>query len=262
MHETMRSNPKLFARILRFNLPASRSFMPENLTKQATVLQHSGLLEALEKSPRSAALVRRYLFKNCLPACKKTVEPEHIDDKPGNGVCKNTTEFFVDFQEERRRLALLAPKQLHDLALLFGAGIYALKIAETVKRDEVLALRSFLGPYYTYALLRGRFQLGQVRAIFQRPASNHTEDSKLPLTGRIAAAGVEALQICLSDWPQSLQKKVRPFLPPHLQALAETALAGWPEHIEKNPENLKTVWVSLKKILLQELAPECQPCFA
>jgi hypothetical protein len=243
LRETLQTKPELFAGILRFNLPASSGFMPGHLTEQAAALLHSGLLGVLEGSAQGARLVRGYLFKHSRPVSGK-----------GEKNTSGPPEFFTDFQEERRRLALLTPKQLQDLVLLFGAGIYALKIAKIVKRDEVLALRSFLGPYYTYSLLRGRFQMGQVRGLFQPRAGN------LPLTGRIVAAGLEALQICMADWPQALRERAGLLLDATL--FAESPLAGWPAHIEKKPETLKTVWVNLKKILLQELAPECQPFFA
>jgi hypothetical protein len=231
LSETMRNNPQLFARILRFNLPASSAFNPENLTEQAAALLRSGLLGTLEVSPRAAALVRGYLFKNSLPA-------------PING-----EEFFTDFQEERRRLALLTPKELCALTLFFGAGVYAPQIAKTVKRDEVLALRAELGQAYNYAILSARFQLGQVRALFKN------SDGKLLLPERIAAAGLDALRVCVADWPQRLQDRLRPALP-------KASVFSWPERIEKKPENVQNIWESLKKILLQELAPECHPCFA
>ncbi|MDR2825850.1 MAG: hypothetical protein LBV76_03520 [Deltaproteobacteria bacterium] len=246
LRETILNNPQFFARILRFNLPASSAFTPEHLTEQAAELLRSGFLGLLETSPRGAALVRGYLFKNSLPA-------------PIKG-----EQFFADFQEERRRLALLTPKELQDLTRLFGAGVYAPQIAKTIKRDEVLALRDFLGQAYNYALLRGRFQMGQVRGLFKQTDQPAEGGAAVSLSERIVAAGLDALRVCMADWPQNLQDRLRPALPaPALKRiLPQTSVFSWPERIEKKPENLQSTWLSLKKILLQELTPECHPCFA
>jgi hypothetical protein len=231
----IRKNPALFTRIVRFNLPGSGAFIPERLGGQARLLQESGALRVLENFPRGASLVRGYLYKN-------SPHSSGTEERAGEPV------FFTDFQEERHRLALLGQEELQKLSMFFGAGVYAQVIARIVQRGEVLALRSFLGEFYNYALLRGRFQLGRTRGLFKRSGQG------LPLTERIAAAGLEAVQICLSDCPQALRDKAWPFFPQFF--------SGWPGHIEKNAENLNIIWVNLKKLLLQELTPACRPFFA
>jgi hypothetical protein len=231
----LRNNPALFTRILQFNLPKSSAFIPERLSGQAKLLRESGVLKILESSPRGASLVRSYLYKN---------SPQ----SPGTEARAEEPAFFTDFQEERHRLALLGQEQLQELSMLFGAGVYAQVIAGIIRRDEVLALRAFLGAFYGYALLRGRFQLGRARGLFKHSGQG------LPLTERIAAAGLEALQICLYDCPETLRDRARPFFPQFFR--------GWPGHIEKTAENLNIIWANLKKILLQELTPSCRPFFA
>jgi hypothetical protein len=153
---------------------------------------------------------------------------------------------FTDFDEERRRLALLKKETLSTLALAYGACIYAQEISRLIKREEVAALRGLLGAQYEYALLKGRFQMRQAASHFTSfmPCA--------PLPDRMAEAGFTALRLCLADWPKDLFCLAAPRLPDALRLPADTSAV----HL------LPVFWEDLKKLLLTQVAPRWQNCFA
>jgi hypothetical protein len=110
----------------------------------------------------------------------------------------------------------------------------------------VAALRSLLGAHYEYALSRGRLQM--------RQASSHFASfmSGAPLPERMAEAGFTALRLCLADWPEDLFRLATPSLPPLLRLPADRRIA----HL------LPVFWADLKKLLITQVEPRWQPCFA
>ncbi len=159
---------------------------------------------------------------------------------------------FWDFLEETRRMILVDPETIHKLQLIFGAAIHADALSRVLIRSEVLQLEEILGKdVYQYGLLRGRYQLGTVRQFFLAKNVN------LPLPVRIQWHGRLALKICMSTWPQILQKRFMT----HLKDMS------LPYNIEEDvpkefpPAVVYGVWLGLKKILLREVAPEWIPYF-
>jgi hypothetical protein len=157
--------------------------------------------------------------------------------------------FFWDFREERRRLALLEKETLTRLATLCGACLYAPEASSCVRRNEVLALRSALGPDYDHILSRGRFQLEQSRVFFTAFLP------RVPLPERMRVAGFAALRMCMFDWPPSLRLLADPRLPRELRVAGTQALPD-------PGEALAVIWLDVKKLLLREVAPQWQACFA
>jgi hypothetical protein len=228
--EVTRDKAALLAAILRFNAPDSASFTPEALPEEAARLLREGALSRLEGSRAGKALVRAYLFRQ-------------------SGLAD--TSFFWDFRDERRRLALLEQGVLSGLASLYGGCLYAPEAAKCVRRDEALALRAALGAHYDYVLSRGRFQMQRAREYF----SLFRFRQPLSLPERMRAAGFAALHLCMADWPPPLRQRALLRLPPEARA-AEPGLppcAG---------ETLSVIWQDLKKLLLSEVAPQWQACFA
>lgn len=224
---SLKSRPELLAAIARFNAPLAGDFDPEALPSEAAALLRGQALSALEGSALGRRLTRAWLFR--LMGIEGVV--------------------FTDFSEESRRLALLPREEINRLGLLYGACAYAQEAARCVKREEVMTLRSSLGAHYAYALQRGRFQAQKARdwaLSFKK---------ELPLPERITAAGLSALRSCLAAWPEALRALAAPRLPAGLRAAA-------PEAARDSLPPAELFWPDLKKLLLSEVAPSWQACFA
>ncbi|MDR2488971.1 MAG: hypothetical protein LBD42_05725 [Desulfovibrio sp.] len=230
-----RPNPALLAAIIRFNAPEAGDFAPEALPEPAAALLRNGVLRRLEGSWTGRAMVRAWLFRQLdLNGC------------------------FTDFQEEIRRLALLHRESVRGLALLYGACVYAPEAAVLVRREDVASLRAGLGTHYDYALAAGRFQIRRARDIF---ASFRPDE---PLLERMTAAGFAAMRCCLAAWPAPLARLADARLPAELRRKAlpaadaddERFLSAWGSAA---PD---LFWPDLKKLLLSEVAPQWQTCFA
>ncbi|MDR2051348.1 MAG: Yop proteins translocation protein K [Deltaproteobacteria bacterium] len=228
LRELLKNGGDLLAAILRFNAPPAARFFPDALPEPAARLLREGTLAGLEGSRAGRARVRAYLLRQA------GADPEN---------------FFLDFRDKRRRLALLERETLVRLASLCGACIYAPEASRCVLRKEVLTLRAALGPDYDHILSRGRFQWEQSRACFKtfRPES--------PLPERMRAAGQAALRLCMADWPQALRRRADPLLPAELRSAGNKALSC-------PADFLPGIWLDVKKLLLKEVAPQWQACFA
>jgi hypothetical protein len=220
---SLKEKPELLAAIARFNAPKSSDFDPETLPALPLALLQSGTLEKLEGSRAGKTITRAWIFQQL-------------------GIKKP----FTDFSQERHRLALLGKEALSSLAMLYGACIYAKEIASRVRREEVAALRGALGAHYEYVLSRGRFQMLQ--------ASEYFSSFKLdaPLPERMLEAGFVALRICLDDWPEDLRRLAAPRLPGALRTPSDG----------KSAHMLPIFWADLKKLLLTQMEPRWQTCFA
>jgi hypothetical protein len=217
------TSPALLAAVARFNAPLMRDFDPAALPDHAAKLLASGALGKLEGSRAGRCWTRAWIFGQL-----------------------GIVGVFTDFAEERRRLALLDRETISSLALTYGGCLYAQDAARCVRREEVAALRAALGLHYTYVLSRGRFQMQRARDCF----TLFMPDAPLP--ERMAGAGFAALRLCLDDWPEKLRKLAAPRLPEALRGPAD----------KKNLPLLELFWADLKKLLLTEVAPQWQTCFA
>ncbi|MCL2029118.1 MAG: SctK family type III secretion system sorting platform protein [Deltaproteobacteria bacterium] len=220
---SLKENPELLAAVARFNAPGLDDFDPQALPGLPAALLRDGTLKKLGAGRGGGAMIRAWLFRQL-----------------------GAKEAFTDFGEERRRLALLEKETLNSLALVYGACIHAREAACLIKREEVAALRGLLGAHYEYALSRGRLQTRQAGDYFAsfRPGE--------PLAQRMAEAGFAALRRCLADWPEDLFRLAAPRLPAALRLPADG----------KSAPLLPVFWADLKKLLLTQVAPQWQTCFA
>jgi hypothetical protein len=219
---SLKEKPDLLAAVARFNAPGIGDFAPEVLPALPAALQRDGRLQKLGGSRAGKAMTRAWIFRQ-------------LGAKGG----------FTDFNEERRRLALLEKETLSSLALAYGACVYAQEIARLIKREEVAGLRSLLGAHYEYALSRGRFQMRQAADYF----ASFMPDALLP--DRMAEAGFTAMRLCLADWPEDLIRLAAPRLPGALRLPADTNAAPL----------LPVFWADLKKLLITQVDPRWQTCF-
>lgn len=230
----LKGKPELLAAVARFNAPEIGDFDPDALPAQAAALLRAGTLRKLEAGRAGKAMLRAWLFRQL-----------------------GAKGAFTDFSEERRRLALLGKDTLSGLALAYGACIYAEDAARLVKREDVMKLRALLGAHYEYALSRGRFQVRQAGDFFASFMSG------APLPERMAEAGFAALRLCLADWPDELLRRAAPRMPAALRLPADTGAASRPiADSRRYASMLPVFWADLKKLLLTQVEPRWQPCFA
>lgn len=156
-------------------------------------------------------------------------------------------EYFWDFEDEPRRLALLDAKTASKLVMTFGTAVHASDMAKIVLHDEVLELRQKIGQdLHEYAVYRGQFQLGSVMRFFKK------RDTELSLCDRVRKHGILAFCLCATTWPEELRKKVAPRLPFGLEPVNDSV----------STQTGRAIWLGLKKILVKEVAPQWAPCFA
>jgi len=219
----LKENPALLAAVARFNAPEIGDFDPDALPALPAALLRDGTLRKLDNSRAGKVMIRAWLFRQL-----------------------GVKGIFTDFREERRRLALPGKQTLSDLALAYGACIYAQEVARLIKREEVAAMRALLGAQYEYALAGGRFQMRQAADRFSSfmPGA--------PLPQRMAEAGFTALRVCIADWPEELFRLAAPRLPAALRRRTDNGAVP-----------LRSLfWADLKKLLLTRVEPRWQTCFA
>ena len=77
------------------------------------------------------------------------------------------------------------------------------KVAQLIKRSEVLTVRTLMGQeLYEYALTRGQYQLGSLRGLW--PDSSALAASQINESW-LLAQGQWALSRCAQNWPQALR---------------------------------------------------------
>ncbi|MBQ3059977.1 MAG: hypothetical protein IJD16_06660 [Desulfovibrio sp.] len=154
---------------------------------------------------------------------------------------------FWDYAEESRRLALLDRSTVKALMRITGVALHATEAARVILAEEQLILRRQLGEtMYAYALYRGQYQLGNVRRFF---ACLH---AGLPLSQRCTLHGNMALRLVAVLWPESLQQRFIPHLPLLPEGESLPAL---------EEDEIREVWLAVKKLLLREVDPVWAPSF-
>ncbi|MBF0201778.1 MAG: hypothetical protein HQK66_10800 [Desulfamplus sp.] len=163
---------------------------------------------------------------------------------------------FWDFEDESRRLALLDAETLKNLLLTWGTAFCAPFINRYVRRDDLEILERDIGrDLLSYARGRGRFSLGALPGI---PRPEGDSPSPESMRSMIIAHAMKAHGICISPWPEKLKSieigKIEQYIP---------ELAEYFSHVrDVPPSHLRSIWFSLKKILLKEVAPQWTPCFS
>ena len=158
---------------------------------------------------------------------------------------------YWNFSEESQRLVLLSSATLERLWLLFSAAVHAEELARVIARNQVLELRREIGEdVFSYALKRGRYQIGALRNHLCVPPSFGSLGRRIG----ILAASLPAL--VASEWPEELKA-----LAAHKTAHGDDASSFEAFSPDLPGEQRRALWFTLKKILLREVAPEWAPCF-
>lgn len=159
---------------------------------------------------------------------------------------------YWNFSEESQRLALLDTVTLERLCLLFSAAVHAEELARVIAREQVLDLRREIGAdVFSYALKRGRYQIGALRDILTVPTSFGTLGRRIG----ILASSLPALTA--SEWPEAL-KELTMRRTPCFNGVSSSTEAFCPA---LQREQRRALWFTMKKLLLREVAPEWAPCF-
>ena len=155
---------------------------------------------------------------------------------------------YWNFSEESQRIALLDKATIEKLGLFFSAAVHAGEISRVIARSEVLELRTSLGAdVVSYALKRGRYQVGGVRGMLPFPAVQGA------LVARVKEISAVSLAMLSADWPEELRRMAAPRFPKPSEP--EEALPAL------RREQRSVLWFTMKKLLLREVAPEWTQCF-
>lgn len=159
---------------------------------------------------------------------------------------------YWNFSEESQRLALLDSGTLEKVGLLFSAAVHAEELSHLIARDSVLEMRQAIGAdVFSYALKRGRYQVGSLRGALLVPASLGTLEQRIRMLASVSMA------IISSGWPEELRALAASRLP----RPGDSSGPEEPFSPELPREQRRALWFTMKKLLLREVAPEWAPCF-
>lgn len=215
--------------------------------------------ESLKKnSPFFSAMLNFNLeqYKNFVPYAdlENTLEADFLTGTSIKKYQKPNPFLFWDFADETKRLVLLDCQNIKKLARILGVSLYAEEISHILDSKTVLHLQEELGKeLYFYALERGKFRLPARKSFIP-----HTDNS-LQLADKIIQDGEKMLALCTQNWQEELKQifsqKIQadlPYLFTFLQKNPET---------EISPAQMRLIWFSVKKLLLQEVNSSWLPYF-
>jgi hypothetical protein len=157
-------------------------------------------------------------------------------------------EYFFDFEEPRRRLALIDGRHLARLTFLAGIAVNAPRFSKVIERDQLTALKEEIGEEaYLFALRKAPFLTGRMAFVF-----SEDQGSGGPRSHAIKC-GMKCLGACFSADPEALIARLLLKLPEGLGR----------EFDSRDPEiEGKHAWSLLRKVLLQEVEPGWAPYFS
>lgn len=155
-------------------------------------------------------------------------------------------EMIWDFQEPRRRIALLSGPTLARLARFAGAAIHAGRLARVVTKDERRATTERIGEdAYTFALRHG----------WRLTASDGTggaNDAMGSLVEAVEQSGWRVVATCVQGEAETIRRRLRLKAPPSQPVFQDTAAQP----------PVKDAWNFLQPIAREALTPEELRCFA
>lgn len=156
---------------------------------------------------------------------------------------------YWDFTQDSHRLAFMTPEALTLLARLAAAAVFAPEIAATVLKTDIEPLHAFLGrDICNWALTRGRWQIGALRAPLAAAASGISLEQKCASLARLMLEAVRA------GWPEALQTRTQ-------SLFAALDLPDAYDAPALDPGLRDALWYFLKKLIVRELDKQWQPYF-
>ncbi len=166
---------------------------------------------------------------------------------------------YWDFADEASRLVLLDKEVFKSLLRYFSSAVLSERIAHVLERSRLMELRSSLGSeLYQYVLRRGRYQVGSIRDYFL-PFAEGTDVEE-----QISGISSAAVLTVSSDWSRELLDFLEKHDPGYFSFAREKVASlenGASRLAMARPDQKRSLWATLKKILLKEVAPEWAPCF-
>ena len=155
--------------------------------------------------------------------------------------------FFWDFTENSRKLALLDSEATIQLAHIVGVSVNANSLAKLVLRKDREQAISVLGEnLFKYALMRGQYQVGSVANFF---VSKNTD---IPLSNRCFWHGWGILATLGKNWPKQLEETFLSRIHPLAQSDAVDLDAA---SFTVSNDVSSQLWTLVKRCLVREVSP-------
>lgn len=152
-----------------------------------------------------------------------------------------------DFEQPRRRFALLPAAQLERLVRLVGISALHRQLARIVLGPQIRRLREALGEAdYQFAIKRASFLVRQF------PAELEPQTLAEDVLAQAAGLGGQVLRGCLAGAPPAVMDRVALKLPPEWDLRRVAPLAE---------EAVQSAFRLAQRVLTFEVAPELAPCF-
>lgn len=214
----------------------NRFYFRELLTEKMPVFESVLAFNAPVVSENEANAVTQHVLQN--PALRSRL----LAKQPKQPMS------FQGFDNDVERLAMLSADELARLGRIVAASILAEDIANAISREEARDVRLFLGDdIYNYALVRGRYQAGGIRALLAPRVSGMLSER----CAQLARGIFEALR---STWSDSLKEQTA-------ETFATMALPGGPA-LQLDASTQQNLWRFMKKIILRECDKQWTHYFA
>ena len=241
--EIVRTKPQLFRAILTFNRSIHVKTIDHKFYSGLSSESGSPGITGYEDKPHGTSMVKVH---NMLKASNRAKARFFTNESLG----------FWDFEEESRRMVLLDAATLNKLIFTWGAAFCAPLLNQFILKQDVELLDQEVGrPYVDFARGMGRFNIGNIHEIIPPPPKTLPPSKMRSL---IIGYGMQAHAICSAAWPLSLQTFENQRLERELPELFKHRF----DLVQVAPPHPSTVWLSMKKILLKEVAPQWIPCFS
>lgn len=220
--QMLRNHPPLLARVHDFNCHIARHIEPQRLTEFVPEAACVALLD----SRRGEQKLSRWAI-------------EHW---------KLSREGLWDFQEPRRRIALLTPKPFQQLVSYLAATIFTTQISRAIDRRTQALFKETLGDQaYTFAIKRA-----PLLNRFVPDVINQQVGEGQPSSEQLVHSGLLCIGALLADCPAELLRRTT--------LKVKTGLSIEPSRAV-DADSQERLWTLVKRLTLTEISPEFAPCF-
>lgn len=158
----------------------------------------------------------------------------------------NDCEAVWDFQEPRRRLALLAPATLARLACHAGAALCWPRLAAIIGKQQIQEIKATLGEEaHSFALRRARLIVPEAETLNLDPGA--------VLSQHVLTAGWNLLAAAAGDEAEGIRRRLSLKLPPAVQEKI-----NW----TTEPDQRDCAWKRVRQISREVLTAGETKCFA
>jgi hypothetical protein len=153
--------------------------------------------------------------------------------------------YFYDFSKPYHLLALLPDDLFNKLLLFAGAYLNYKKIINIIEKDRLKEIKNILGSdLYNLALQKAKFVIGNMDTEFI------LSDNKSNFMENINITGKKITEYLFSSEPYPLTKRIE------LRFPIDSNLS-FNNDIDEDKKN--SLWILIKKILLQDVSPQWKP---